>query len=132
MNFLLKLIHENNEHHTYFPIVRNIGVHSLDTHSEQIYWPVVHVLKDATAIQLQKFVRSVEYVIENNFAKIEKHEFPQNYHLEAYQLLKEKEISPLLLQVGPVFTGKELKKAMDWLLQYQYTMKYKGPIRDDY
>lgn len=124
MNFLLELIHTANTSHIYFPAVKNIDVHSLQTHVEQIYWPVIHVLRNSTTTRKNIFTETVNNVLEDQFDKIEEYENPQNYNLEAYQLLKKREIKPLILEEGPVFTGAELKKAMDWLFQYRYTMKY--------
>jgi hypothetical protein len=126
MGYLLELIHELNQLHEYFPLIVNIDVHSSSTHAEQNYWPIIHILKNLTETRKKEYIRSVEHILTDHFDKIEKYEHPHDYNLKEYQLLKEKGIKPLLIQEGPIFTGAELKKSVDWLLQYQYKMKYRS------
>ena len=124
MKELLKVIHDESISegiaHVDFPLVENVGVHNVDVNSEQGYWPVVHILKDLTSDQQVDFEKTVEWVLENNWGEIQTRESPFNYNMGAFQLLKDRQIKPLLVEAGPVFTGEQLKKAADWLLRYQY------------
>jgi len=131
MDFLIRLIHEKNEHHVSFSQVRS-KVHNLDGISEEIYWPTVHILKNLTKTRKREFVDSVENVLVDNFEKIKEREAPQNYNLETYKLWRRNKIKPIILREGCIFAGEEIKKAMDWLFQYSYEMEYIEHYYDDY
>lgn len=137
MKVLLEVIHDGSKEagiaHVYFPLVRNVEVHYVDVHTEQVYWPVVHILKDATSDQQADFEKSAEWILENDWNEIKKREAPFNYNMEKFQPLKDRQIKPLLVEQGVVFTGDQLKKAADWLLQYQYIYESQrtGSIWDD-
>jgi len=130
-NFLSELIHKLNPHHECFLQVINIGVCQYRHHEEK-YWPVIHILKNLTETRRKEFIRSVKCILSDHFDEIEKHENPHNYSLESYQLLRKNSVQPLLLKEGPVFIGADIKKALDWLSFYEYTVKYRGHSSDDY
>jgi hypothetical protein len=127
MKLLLKVIHDESKRasiaHIHFSLVENVGVHDVDVHSEQGYWPIVHILKNATSEQRVDFGRTVECVLEDNWNEIERREAPFNYNIEAFEVLRDKQIRPLLIGNPEILIGYELKKAIDWLLPYQYVAK---------
>ena len=130
MKVLLKVIHDDSERegiaHVYFPLVENVGVHDVDVNPEEGYRPVVHILKDATSDQRVDFAGIVESVLENSWDEIQKRESPFNYNMGEFQLLKDRQIQPLLVgEQKAVFTGDVLKRAADWLLPYQYICEAK-------
>jgi hypothetical protein len=118
MKLLLEVIHNDSEKEGIAHIY--VEVHDVDVHTEQAYWQIVHILKDITSQKQVSFEKNVERILENSWDEIQECESPFNYNMGEFQLLKDREIQPLLLKQGPVLTGKELKRAADWLLQYEY------------
>ncbi|MBI4450425.1 hypothetical protein HY642_00490 [Candidatus Woesearchaeota archaeon] len=135
--------------HVYYPLIQNVNVRHLDRHADYPVWPVIHVVQGhpmgVTAVfcSLEKPVQSsdisvgpFEFSVINLNGKeayefIKKRDAPQNYCMPAVDFLRKKKIPPLELQSRRwTVKGSELRNAIDFLCQWQYTANSTAPVSD--
>ena len=118
-----------------YQLVENRGVHMIDRLHEQPFWPVVHVLKHDQSDEdnVSIFKELIKHLNDNDdiYAAIKKRESPQNYNMGTINLLRDKNIQPLLIYEREwKIDGKHLKDDADFLSSIAYVEKWTGPVAD--
>ncbi|MBI2042905.1 hypothetical protein HYT25_00775 [Candidatus Pacearchaeota archaeon] len=104
-----------------YDLVQNKNVHSIDRHSEQPQWPVIHIVRGDNF--KRDMFSSLVYSLNcpTAYEIIKEKEAPQNYRMPQVNHLREREINPLTLdeKIWEV-DGATLKSAIDNLCVFSY------------
>ncbi len=122
-----------------FPLVATRDVHNLDRPIESVQLPTVHVIRgDTRKDVLGKELSFRGYtnglgINDSTYTLIKKQESPMNYNMGTVELLREKQISPLIIHKREWnVSSEELRNAADFLLSWTYVEKHNDGRFDDF
>ena len=116
---------------SFFPLVQNRGVHDIDRHQDYVFWPTIHMVRQEHTESFKKILRGLNS--DQVYSFIKAIEAPQNYNLRSVNAVRNKGLEPLILDSRSwegVQAG-QLKNAIDFLCQFEYTHDFRDNSLED-
>jgi len=131
LNAIDQLCENHNIKHVRFPLIERRGFAGTSSaHPDQIYWPVIHVVRGVSGHrEFEKLVTQLNR--DEAYELIKEREAPWNYHRIEVDFIHDENVDPLMLE-NRVWKVKSemLRDAVDFLVQSTYTHKYHGYSED--
>jgi|GEM_PF-6220651 len=124
---LKHLLSEGMTPYASWPLVNKIKIHNCDINQDTAFWPHIFLIRHCDESKFHNYLNNLHS--DDIWARIVKHESPQNYTLPVLELWKEKRIIPLSIDEKVLrMHGVSVKNAVDFLVQFENEYENTGPV----